>query len=638
MVEQLTLSGFKSVRFVSSGPYFDLYAGIRTRTDVHYWIKVLHTNLGEDAVIVEAFENMALLSAELQHPHILAPVAFENIGDHRILLYEAFRGEQLKSLLEAGTPFVERRVNSIIVGTAKAVQFAQMRGIKHGWLATGFIFWSKTDEDVRVLGFGSQPIWERMRQKNMLSTAQMVANIPPENMTSRDHPEPDDAYALGCIYYELLTGTAPFKRVGMEASHREKLTVATPPIKLNPKLSENGSQLAMSLLNPDARKRSSFSTLLDELDYRDVDDEDDFEPTPEFKPTVRQRFRGAFAQFRTGGMVGSRKRVFFTFVIALICLIAISGMFVASRMSARDDEHLQKVYADFIAEAAREEKLFLDPLVDAPLFENVSPQDTSTIILERNEAAPVTINDPTNDALPPQATEPPKAVEVADLRINLIGEHAPSSAGVIVNDHYMGIVGRAKPLFLQELDVSKPYRIRIQAVDCKPWEKSIRLSSIFENSLDVLLEPSVSVRKIHFSEVDFADRIRIDGGMVRNLPSDIELENGVHQLTYVDSKSNFTWSRDLSVNNETPATIYTPASNLGMGEASIVLQDPLKFGYVFARIDAENAQHPTPIKVSLSAGWHRLRLFRQDYKVEPSDTLFFVRPFEKVQIRCRVVN
>ena len=646
MAEQLKIQGYKSLALVANGPYYKMYEGIRNHTGLHCWIQVLDAPLASQKAIVAAFESLARLRPDLQHPNILAPISFEKIENNYTIVYESFAGESVQSLIDADAPFVERRVTKIIVKTAKALQHAQLRGIKHGMLSFDFLFLSKYDDQLKVLGFGSQPIFEKLLRVTEKSIVPFFQYIPPEGLALPEQPEPCDAYALGCIYYELLSGTRPFKKAGPEELKKEKISSISPPHILNPKLSEKGSLAAMSLINPNADKRTSYGTILDQLDLKEDEIDILTDPEPQFKPTAKQRIRGFYSTLRTGGLVGSRKRVFYAVVIALVFLILVSGMFIASNMSARDEQHLQKVYAEFIAESSADSHEAVNSnLKTVHLPSSVSIGDSLDDVSERNDQLSVPIatleEDKVQSLVDENSAEESDFIapaELADLRITLAGDDAPESASVMMNDQYAGLLVRSQPLYLQKLDVSRIYRIKIMAAEYKSWEKSVSLSSIEENNLNVALEPATPARTIHFSSVNFADKIRIDGAVVEKLPCDIEMRTGMHRVTYIDSKSNFFWSTDVTINSQSPETINIDAANVGMGEASIVVQNPNRYGYVFVEIDDNDEQHTTPFKARLTAGWHRLRLFRQDYVLTPSDTMVFIRPFESAQIQCKVLN
>ncbi len=640
MNETIKIHGFKNLTLLSKGPYFQLYEGVRIHTDQRHWLQILHDDLVDNERVVRAFEAMVNLTPNLQHPNILSPLTFEENDGRIILVYEAFPGKSVRSLLDAEVPFVERRATKVIIQTARALQYAEIRGIRHGWLSADFIFCSKFNDEVKVFGFGSHLIFDELYLKKHAAAVSFIKSISPENLAPAKTPVIIDSYAMGCIYYELLSGMPPFKKVDIDKSKKEKLSYLAAPNKLNPKLSETASNVAMSLIAPEVRQRIGYSTVLDRLDLRKDEPIEADDASFEFKPTVKQRLRGAMADANvfSGGLVGSKKRVAYSSIVAFVFFILVAGLFIVSHLSSRDERHLQQVYDEFIANTPSESS---DSKSVAP-SETVSLRDSLASSFERITDESVSLygresSDQDKTVSEVEAT-PVADVKFTTLHITLENDDLSVAAIVTVNGKNIGVLSRLQPVDLQELALSADYVVAITAEGFEPWEKRIRLTAKPVNDLSVKLTPRPKMRIVDFAKAPFADKIRINGDAAKNLPCRVEMTDGVHRITFIDTKSNFSWSTNVTIGKDAPATITIPAEQVGFGEASIVLQNPIQYGYVFVRIDDETERHATPLKAKLSAGWHRLRIFRQDYRLSPADTMIFIRPNEKTPVKCKVLN
>ena len=456
MTDSIQINGYKDVHLLSAGPYFVLYEGLHEHTKAHHWLQILDKSLVAKEKIVSLFASLVNLTPTLPYPGIQAPLAFDKIGGRPILIYEAFAGKSIRSSLKAGTIFKEDAATKIITETTRVLQFAQIRGIKHGWLGADFIFWNADDERIKVLGFGSQPIFTAMLLNQDMPAIRTIHNIPPENLSLLKLPEPSDAYALGCLFYELLSGLPPFKMTDVEESKIEKCSFLAQPNKLNSKVSKEISNLALSLVDADAAQRPTFSTILDQLDFKK--DDADVEPAaePAFKPSMKQRWRSAVAEANmfSGVLVGSKKRVVYAVIVAFVFLILVAGMFVASHISSINEHHLQKLYADFVAESTSEQtSVAKEGGVHPYSRETVSINDTSRDFAEKNSLESVSLYDREMAEIvrpeesPVDQTElPVDHVEFADIRLTLGGANGPELANVLLNGEYAAVVTKVQSL------------------------------------------------------------------------------------------------------------------------------------------------------------------------------------------------
>ncbi len=274
--------------------------------------------------------------------------------------------------------------------------------------------------------------------------------------------------------------------------------------------------------------------------------------------------------------------------------------------------------------------------------ETVSPRDSLFLSPERIEEESDSlygrVQNSQDQTISEATSVPATDVVSTTLRITLDNDDLPGTAQVSINGKNVGVVGRVQPFNLEELAPGEDYVVIIMAEGFEPWEKRIRLIPQPVNALNAKLTPKAKTRTINFTDVSFADKIRINGNAAKNLPCRVEMTDGVHRITFIDTKSNFSWSTNVTIGEDAPATLSIPAGQVGFGEASVVLQNPIQYGYVFVRINDDSEQHATPFKTKLPAGWHRLRIFRQDYKLSPADTVIFIRPNEKTRIQCKVYD
>jgi serine/threonine-protein kinase len=193
-------------------------------------VKVLPYELAA-AVSVDRFKREIMLSAALQHPHIVPVLTAGEIpADASVspptplpyFIMPFVEGESLRTRLERG-PLSVRETVTILKDVARALAYAHGRGVIHRdikpdniLLTTGSA--TVTDFGVAKALTASREMRRPLPQGNRSGTITIVgtsigtpAYMAPEQAAgdpSMDHRA--DLYALGIVGYEMLVGTPPF--------------------------------------------------------------------------------------------------------------------------------------------------------------------------------------------------------------------------------------------------------------------------------------------------------------------------------------------------------------------------------------------------------------------------------------------
>src|SRR5688572_16699463 len=195
-------------------------------------VKVLSPDLAA-GVNFERFKHEILLTAQLQHPHILPVFA---TGDTDGLPYYTMpfvEGESLRvRLMRAGAMPIAVAV-SILRDVARALEFAHAKGVVHRDVKPDNILLAGNTATVSDFGIAKALLASHEATVSapmtdlgvVIGTPQYMA---PEQATADaalDHRV--DLYALGCVAYELIAGEPPFS--GSTASLIRAHIVDTPP-------------------------------------------------------------------------------------------------------------------------------------------------------------------------------------------------------------------------------------------------------------------------------------------------------------------------------------------------------------------------------------------------------------------------
>src|SRR5215471_5525404 len=238
-------------------------------------IKVLPLELAA-TVSVDRFKREIMLSAALQHPHIVpvlsagetAPSDGE-ASDMRLpfFIMPFVEGESLRARLSRG-PLSVREAVSILKDVARALVYAHGRGVIHRDIKPDNILLSGGSATVTDFGVAKAITASREGRRPATTTRTGTitlvgtsigtpAYMAPEQAAgdpSTDHRA--DLYALGIVGYEMLVGTPPFHGRGPQQLLAAQLTEKPAPIgSRRYDVPEALAALLMKLLEKEPGKR-----------------------------------------------------------------------------------------------------------------------------------------------------------------------------------------------------------------------------------------------------------------------------------------------------------------------------------------------------------------------------------------------
>ena len=178
-------------------------------------LKVLRPDLGSDPAVLERFRSELRLAREVTHKNV---VRIHDIGEHeglRFLTMRYVEGRSLSEVLEREGPMPPERAVSIVRQVASALGEAHRAGVIHRDLKPGNILLDAEDAAF-ITDFGVA----RSLASDGLTRAGAVVGTPdylsPEQIAGDPVDGRTDLYALGIVFYEMLTGQLPF-RAGSQA-------------------------------------------------------------------------------------------------------------------------------------------------------------------------------------------------------------------------------------------------------------------------------------------------------------------------------------------------------------------------------------------------------------------------------------
>jgi serine/threonine protein kinase len=244
---------------LGEGGMATVYAARHTLVDRTCAIKVMSPLLARDVVVRERFRREAKSAQRLSHPNVI------EIYDHgetpdgtSFIVMEKLDGISLGGLISQG-PIAIGRALQIMIQICRGIARAHDLDVIHRDLKPEniFITWREDRSDlVKLLDFGIARSLHDSRltgQGELFGTPQYMA---PERITNTDAGPPADLYALGIIFFEMVTGELPFQSADIASFFVKHLK--DPPARartVNPAVPEALEDLILRLLAKDPKNR-----------------------------------------------------------------------------------------------------------------------------------------------------------------------------------------------------------------------------------------------------------------------------------------------------------------------------------------------------------------------------------------------
>ncbi len=264
-------------------------------------VKLLTAEGAAETDVVQRLKAEAQAIARLKHPHITSVHDFGQHTSpdgsvHPFVVMELVEGTTLSRRLADGTPMPWVQAARVAAQVASALAYAHSRRIAHRDISCTNIM--LTDEGAKVLDFGIAAI---LGQPDSTSDQDFIgtpAYVAPERL--RDPTAVTsaiDVYALGLVWYHMLTGEMPWQArsgTGLIQAHLVYAPAPLPPIDGMP---ASLTDLCMSCLakNPEDRPTSAqLAETLAEFAHA---------PRPPAEPTIGMALPGPRRPQRTKALI-----------------------------------------------------------------------------------------------------------------------------------------------------------------------------------------------------------------------------------------------------------------------------------------------------------------------------------------------
>ena len=210
MTETITIPGYSIASRLGQGGMASVFLAVQLSFEREVALKVMSPRLNSDPSFAVRFKREARIVAQLSHASIV-PV-FE-VGEHdssHYLSMEYLSGGDLKRRILDGERGVSLALN-VCTALSAALDVAHRKGFVHRDIKPENILFREDGTPV-LTDFG---IARALDGGQSMTLAGMLVGTPdymsPEQVKGLQLDGRSDLYSLGIVFYEILTGTVPFK-------------------------------------------------------------------------------------------------------------------------------------------------------------------------------------------------------------------------------------------------------------------------------------------------------------------------------------------------------------------------------------------------------------------------------------------
>jgi serine/threonine protein kinase len=210
--------GYRIDQLIGRGGMGVVYRATNVALNRIYALKVLAPELADDEQFRQRFKREMRIAGSLHHPSV---VGIHYAGEHDGLLFlvmDFISGTDLQQVMAQSGPIEPHRASDLLTQVASALDAAHERGLVHRDVKPANVLIAVPDGEERayLTDFGLAKRFDSGSSiAGLTQTGVVVGTVDymsPEQITGGHTDARSDIYALGCIFFQMLTGQVPYER------------------------------------------------------------------------------------------------------------------------------------------------------------------------------------------------------------------------------------------------------------------------------------------------------------------------------------------------------------------------------------------------------------------------------------------
>jgi serine/threonine protein kinase/tetratricopeptide (TPR) repeat protein len=260
---------FRIEKMIGAGGMGNVYKALDKELSRTVALKTLLPELVSDYLLTQRFKQELLLASKISHRNILRIHDLGEVDGVKFITMAFIEGSDLNQLLKEEQPFPLERSLKIARQLCEALDAAHSEGVVHRDFKPQNVLVGSNDH-VYVSDFGLATSLETAKM-GMTRTGAVMGTpryMSPEQVEGKPVDSRSDLYALGLVFYEMVTGTTPFSGESTWQLMYQRVQVIPKDVKVvNPALPDYVARVIMHCLEKDPSKRyQSAKDILADLD------------------------------------------------------------------------------------------------------------------------------------------------------------------------------------------------------------------------------------------------------------------------------------------------------------------------------------------------------------------------------------
>lgn len=248
------IGNWRLVEFLGAGGMGEVYRGVDARSGEEVAVKVLTVVRGSDALRAR-FANEARIHSGLSHPAIARMIAFASHEGTPAIVMEYVDGETIESWLATHGPMPLTRAIDSMQELVDAIEYLHRRGTVHRDIKSSNVKITRSGH-VKLLDFGIAKGPDSPALTADGSVIGTLQSLAPEQLVGAPADAQSEIWALGVLFYEMVTARHPFAAAGIEGITGRIRTARYPaPTATTPGLPPNVDSVIGRCLRVDPRAR-----------------------------------------------------------------------------------------------------------------------------------------------------------------------------------------------------------------------------------------------------------------------------------------------------------------------------------------------------------------------------------------------